>query len=65
MVSFSFGRRKIVGMNYTRYVSIPKDWLRFKGLDAGDDVEFILGENDNLVLKKAEVQKSEGENNDL
>ena len=54
-----------MGMNYTRYVSIPKDWLRFKGLDAGDDVEFILGENDNLVLKKTTVQKSEGENNDL
>lgn len=48
---FDFGKRKIVAMNYTRYIAIPKDWLRFKGIDSGDEVVIELTESGNLLIK--------------
>ena len=44
-------------MNYTRYIALPKDWLRFKEIDAGDEVSFRLTEDGNLLL----VPVKEGE----
>ena len=48
---FDFGKRKIKAMNYTRHISLPKDWLRFKGLDAGDDVIVELTESGDLLIR--------------
>ena len=48
---FDFGKRKIMAMNYTRYVALPKDWLRYKGLDAGDAVVIELTESGDLLIK--------------
>lgn len=38
-------------MNYTRHISLPKDWLRFKGLDAGDEVIVELTESGDLLIR--------------
>ena len=54
---FDFGRRRIVPMNYTRYISIPKDWLRFQKIDEGDEISIRLTEDGNLLL----VPVKEGE----
>ena len=48
---FTFGEKRIMAMNYTRYVALPKDWLRFKGLDAGDEVMIKLTESGDLLIK--------------
>ena len=39
---FNFGKRQIRAMNYTRHISLPKDWLRFRGIDTGDEVTIEL-----------------------
>lgn len=48
---FAFGEKRIMAMNYTRYISLPKDWLRFKGLDAGDKLMISLTEEGDLEIK--------------
>ena len=48
---FDFGKRKVKAMNYTRYVALPKDWLRFVRLDAGDEVVIELTEDGSLLIK--------------
>lgn len=48
---FDFGKRKVTAMNYTRYIALPKDWLRFVRLDAGDEVIIGLTEDGNLLIK--------------
>lgn len=49
--TFGFGKRRVRAMNYTRQISLPKDWLRFKGIDAGDEVFIELTESGNLLIK--------------
>ncbi len=51
-----FGNRHIIGMNYTRYIALPKDWLRTHGLDAGDLVRLSLGEDGSLKINKTEAE---------
>ena len=58
MTVMNFGEKKIMGMNYTRYIAIPKDWLRDKGLDANDKIKIELTESGDLLLKA--VRKEEG-----
>ena len=48
---FNFGKRRIRAMNYTRHISLPKDWLRFQNIDAGDEVSIELTESGDLLIK--------------
>lgn len=48
---FDFGKRKIVGMHYTRYIALPKAWLKNCGLEKGDFVQVFLGNDGSLILK--------------
>ena len=48
-----------MGMNFTRYIALPKDWLRDKGLDANDKVKIELTESGDLLLKA--VKKEVGQ----
>lgn len=58
-----FGNRHIVGMNYTRYVSLPKDWLRTNRLDAGDIVKLSLTDEGALKITKLDsIEKKEKSN---
>lgn len=45
-------------MNYTRQISLPKDWLRFKGIDAGDEVTVELSESGDLLIKPVKEEDS-------
>lgn len=56
---FKFGKRKILAVHYTRYVSLPKEWLRNHDLEKGDKVEILLTDEGNLLIKPGE-----GENNE-
>ena len=46
-----------MAMNYTRYVALPKDWLRYKGLNAGDTVVIELTGSGDLLLKPAKREE--------
>lgn len=48
----NFGNRRIIAMNYTRYVALPKDWLYTNNLDAGDSIKITLSEDGNLKISK-------------
>jgi phosphate uptake regulator len=54
---FNFGKRKIKAMNYTRHISLPKEWLRFQELDAGDEVLVELTESGDLVIKPVKEER--------
>ena len=36
-------------MGYSRFVTLPKDWLRNTGLENGGDVELIMDDEGRLV----------------
>ena len=36
---------------------MPKDWLRYEELDAGDEVSVELTENGDLLLKAAKAER--------
>ena len=55
---FNFGKRKIKSVNYTRYLALPKDWLRFHGIDAGDEVTIELTESEDLVIKPEKEERT-------
>jgi len=40
-----------MGINNTRQITIPQDWLRNRGLDKGNKVELYLTDNGDLVIK--------------
>jgi bifunctional DNA-binding transcriptional regulator/antitoxin component of YhaV-PrlF toxin-antitoxin module len=55
---FNFGKRQIRAMNYTRQISLPKDWLRFKGIDSGDEVIIELTESGDLLIKPVKGEEA-------
>jgi len=54
MAKFTFGERKIVGVNYSRYVGLPKVWLKNHRLDANDRVTLDLGADGALIVRPVE-----------
>ena len=48
-------------MNYTRQISLPKDWLRFHDLDSGGEVVIQLTDDGDLLIKPAKDGKQKGE----
>ena len=40
-----------MGMNYTRYIALPKDWLRYQELDSNDEVKIELTKDGDLLIK--------------
>lgn len=47
---FTFGTRQIVRMGYSRFVTLPKDWLRNAGIENRGAVEVSMDCNGNLVI---------------
>jgi len=43
-------------MNYTRHISLPKDWLRFWDIDAGDEVSLALTEKGELLIRPIKME---------
>jgi phosphate uptake regulator len=54
-------RRRIKAINYTRDIALPKDWVRSRGLDAGDEVEIEAMVNGDLRLRaRARTERGAG-----
>jgi len=53
-------RRKIKAINYTRDIALPKDWVRDKGLDSGDEVELSMTESGDLLVTPANKRSIDG-----
>ena len=54
---FDFGKRRIVGMHYTRYIALPKAWLKNCGLEKGDFVQVLLRDDGSLLIRPARKRK--------
>ena len=54
MATLDFGTRLVRRMNYTRVVSLPKAWLRDRGLEDSGAVQCVMNEAGDLVLSPAE-----------
>lgn len=46
-----FGQRRIVRVNDTRRVSLPKAWLDTVGLKEGDNLDLEMAEDGSLILR--------------
>ena len=57
---FDFGVRNIIGMNYTRYISLPKAWIDALRLEKGDQIRFWLDAENRLVLQPVEDRMPAG-----
>jgi bifunctional DNA-binding transcriptional regulator/antitoxin component of YhaV-PrlF toxin-antitoxin module len=57
---FDFGTRHIRVVNYSRQISLPKDWLRFHALDVGDEVLIELTEDGDLLLRPMKKSNNGG-----
>lgn len=53
MGNFDFGERKLVNVNYTRYISLPKTWLRAMGIGDDGKVHVSMNEKQELILTPA------------
>lgn len=51
---FDFGKRKIVNMNYTRYLALPKAWIDAMRLEKGDRVNIEMDNENRLILSPVE-----------
>lgn len=40
-----------MAMNFTRYIALPKDWLRNQGIDRGDELDLSMSEDGDLILR--------------
>ena len=53
MATLVFGTRLVRSMNYTRIVSLPKPWLRQRGIADAGAVRCVMNEEGDLVLSPA------------
>jgi len=51
--TFNFGTKRVVKIGYTRYVSIPKTWLKNVGAKNSEitEIEITMDAHQNLILK--------------
>ncbi len=47
---FSFGKRRVMRMGYSRFVTLPKDWLRNAGIGEGGAVDLAMDGDGNLII---------------
>lgn len=50
---FDFGSRRVMRMGYSRYVTLPKDWLRNIGMENFGELAVSMNSDGNLVLSPA------------
>lgn len=50
---WNLGRRVVQNVRFSKCVILPKEWLDNKGVEAGDEVEFILRKDGSLMVQKA------------
>ena len=47
---FDFGKRKIMNMNYTRYLALPKAWIDAMRLEKGGRVNIEMDSENRLII---------------
>lgn len=47
---FDFGKRKIMRMNYTRYLALPKAWIDAMKLEKGGRVKIEMDNEHRLII---------------
>lgn len=52
-MNLGLGSRVVQKMRASKYVSLPKEFLDFNSIEAGDEVEFILRSDESLTVRKA------------
>lgn len=52
-MNLGLGSRVVQKMRASKYVSLPKEFLDFNSIEAGDEVEFILRQDESLIVRKA------------
>jgi antitoxin component of MazEF toxin-antitoxin module len=57
---FNFGNRKVTGVNYTRYISLPKAWLNATGIDIHSEIRIQMNDKQELVLTPVTRQDDTG-----
>lgn len=50
--------RIIQKMKSSKFVSLPKEWLEHNRIEVGDEVEFILRQDESLTVRKADSAAS-------
>lgn len=56
----NLGTRVIQKMKSSKFVSLPKEWLDFNSIEAGDEVEFILRSDESLTVRKVNSASTHG-----
>jgi antitoxin component of MazEF toxin-antitoxin module len=60
MTSISdFSKRRILAANYSRYISLPKDWLWNWYLNRGDEITLGLNEDGILLITPKKEEERE------
>ena len=54
-----FKTKKIVGQNYSHLIFLPIEWVRYRGLNVGDEVGLQLTESGDLVIKPIAIAKAD------
>lgn len=65
MATLNFGVRPVRKVNYNRVVSLPKPWLRDKGLEDHGAISCFMNEAGDLVLSPAKQTDDEKKSGDL
>jgi len=53
---FDFGTRKLVSINYTRYIALPKTWVNGVGLGGGGHVKIAMDADNRLIISAEATQ---------
>lgn len=56
----NLGSRVVQKMKSSKFVSLPKEWLEHNRIEVGDEVEFILRQDESLTVRKANSAASRG-----
>lgn len=56
----NLGSRVVQKMRASKFVSLPKEFLDFNSIEAGDEVEFILRSDESLTVRKVNSASAHG-----
>jgi len=61
----NFGRRKVIQVKYTHFISIPPVWLRDHNLKRRSEVVLILNDAGELIVKPVKEEQKNGKNHQI
>lgn len=58
--TLDFGTRRVMRMGYSRYVILPKIWLKHVGMENYGELSISMNNNGDLVISPAPAQEISG-----